>query len=121
MKITKILILSFTVIAIIYDIVALCLGWGTISRVVITWSQSFIFIPFAYGVLATHFFYPHKQGIKTWQLITFIAISVLILIYCISAIFMNDAFTEFIKRYPVIMLFVGMPVGYLWVQKDTRG
>jgi len=119
MKATKIVILATTALMIIYDILAVSLGWSTLSRVIITWSQQFIFIPYAYGVLAVHFFYPHKQGIKAWQLVTFISISVLVLTYCISAIFMHDAFTEILKRFPIIMLFVGMPVGYLWVQKDT--
>lgn len=120
MKATKIIILVTTALMIIYDIFAVCLGWGTLSRVIITWSQIFIFIPYAFGVLGVHFFYPHKQGIKTWQLITFISISVLVLGYCIAAIFMNDVFTEFLKRWPIILMFIGMPVGYLWVQKNTK-
>ena len=59
-KITGIFMIVVTALILIYDLVVY-LGWGgytTISDIMLTYGRKIMMIPFAWGVLMGHFFWP---------------------------------------------------------------
>lgn len=59
---TKVILVVLAAFLVIYDIVALWLGgWdATISVVLLTWARSYPILPFAFGVVCGHLFWPQK-------------------------------------------------------------
>lgn len=62
MKVTKIFVLSVVGLAVVYDVVAIFMGWWTMSRFITGSSTEYLAIPFAAGFLCGHLFW--SQGGK---------------------------------------------------------
>ena len=64
--VTKILIVVVATILIIWDIIAAALGGSvaTESNVILSWSLKHFTIPYAWGVLGGHFFWPRSSALN---------------------------------------------------------
>lgn len=106
--ITKIVCGVIFIGAVIYDIVILIINPGaTISNVSLTLSYRFAFIPFTFGFICGHVFWPGKEskGLSGIIIGTIIALALSIL-------------QIFIKINPGVYLLIGIPMGHLiWTQK----
>lgn len=59
---TEALVVSLVIFLVVYDLIALWLGgWdATISVVVLTWSSRYPILPFLFGVVCGHLFWPQR-------------------------------------------------------------
>jgi hypothetical protein len=66
---TKIIIAAVAVALIGWDIFVAINGCedDTISEVILNWSKELVSVPFAYGILLSHFFLPRKQVPSWWK------------------------------------------------------
>lgn len=62
-RLTKRFILAVGYLIAVWDLAALIGGGvpGTISRVILDWSHDWPVVPFLFGVLAGHLFWPQKK------------------------------------------------------------
>lgn len=109
-KTTNYLLISLVVIVILYDILALLFGGGTATVSYQIWlaGRKFFFLPYAFGVLGSHFFAPNvfkKMNIKL-KYILWIVTSIIILIFSICY-YPSTA-------HPFAGLVLGLGVGLLW-------
>ena len=110
-KPSKIVIAVTTVLMIAYDILALCMGWTTLSRQIFTWSKSFPFLTYAIAVLLGHWSFPYLSRAGKLRIISMAVISTILL--TLNIIFYGST--------PLWMMPVSVFVGYwigavLWTQ-----
>ena len=115
---TKILLVSVAVLMIVYDLFPFFdkASGDTISEVILYYSMRCFSIPFIFGMLCGHFFFPRDGHYPSpWVLIpTWIGIVLLdVITYVCHIDFLMVAHT-----YPAISYCIGVPIGILvWPQQ----
>jgi Na+/proline symporter len=109
--ITKIVCGAVSIGAVIYDIIILVVNpAGTISNVSLTLSYKFAFIPFTFGFICGHVFWPGKKAKGLIGIIAGIVIAIGLSIL-----------QHYIKINPGVYLLLGIPLGHLlWTQKKKE-
>lgn len=116
-KITKILLIVMSLTLIIYDFFPFYtpVRGDTISEVVLYYSLRLFTIPFAFGTLSGHFFFPRnntKPSPKVLLPVGFFVIILDTLTHVLSIEFLEKA-----QTYPFIWFLIGIPFGVIfWPQ-----
>ena len=115
-KLTKVFLISVLALIIVWDVIALILGGATatVSYVIFMAAGKFAFIPYAMGVLVSHFFAPDLviKYIPKLRYIIWITLSAIVL--TLSIIFYP------ITLHPFASMSIGRLVGFFWCQKEIK-
>jgi len=116
-KITKILLVVVAAVLIIYDFFPFFSGkrGDTISEVIQYYALHCFTLPFVFGTLMAHFFWPRNGTIRPKVLLSLLGLSI-----CLDVLSYTLDIGVLLKAhaYPMIAFCVGIPVGVLfWPEK----
>lgn len=116
--ISKMLIISFAVILIVYDFFPVMSGvkGDTISEVILVWGLHSFSVPFAFGMLCGHFFLP-MDGLPTPKPYILCPIGAVVILLDVAANVFHLSFLFWLQSYPIFAFSVGFVIGtLLWPQ-----
>jgi hypothetical protein len=112
-RFTNILLIFTGIIWLVIDIIiAINQQWtSTISYRLWSASDDFLFIPYGFGVLMSHFFAPNyfKKIAELLRRIIWISVSSMMFIYAVCNLYLYPG-------HKFIYFIIGLGVGLLWVQ-----
>jgi hypothetical protein len=118
--VTKILLVTTALVWAVYDVFPFLNPerGDTISEVILYYALRSLFIPYAFGVLCGHFFFP-RDGAKQKPKIL-IPLSLFVLMYDVIAHVFDVSFMIGSQSYPYVPFLVGIPLGtLLWPQSRS--
>ena len=118
--VTKIILIVTAVFWAVYDVFPFLNPerGDTISEVILFYALRSLFLPYAFGVLCGHFFFP-RDGAKQRPIIL-VPLSLVILSYDVIAHSFNVSVMESLQTYPYVPLLIGIPIGaILWPQSKS--
>lgn len=122
-RITKWLLVIIAAVLIIYDIFPFIdqTRRDTISEVILEYGLHLFTLPFAFGVLVGHFFWPwegHYPKPKILFPLAALSIGLDIIAHCTDGIASNVL--QYAQTYPIIVCLIGIPLGhFFWPQQKS--
>lgn len=114
------ILIATAVIWALYDVIPFLdpARGDTISEVILYYALRSLFIPYAFGVLCGHFFFP-RDGAEQHPRIL-VPLSLAVLIYDVVAHVFNVPVMLSLQAYPFVPFLVGIPIGtWLWPQSRS--
>lgn len=118
--VTKVLLLVTAVVWAAYDVIPFLNPdrGDTISEVILYYAMRSFFLPYAFGVLCGHFFFPRDPAIQRPKVL--IPLSLAVVAYDVVAHVFNVDVMLCPQAYPFIPFLVGIPIGVLlWPQSKA--
>lgn len=118
--ITKILLITTAVVWAVYDVFPFLNPdrGDTISEVILYYALRSLFIPYAFGVLSGHFFFPRDGACQKPRIL--VPLSLAVLSYDVAAHVFDVPCMLCSQSYPYVPFLVGIPLGtLLWPQSRS--
>lgn len=118
--VTKIIIIVVAAVLIIWDIIAAAKfgSAATESNVILSWATRHFTVPYAWGVLGGHFFWPREQALNNMRGVDSL---LKVMLPSTAALILADIFIEpptwAVPLAPVLGYFIGH---FFWPQKPVK-
>ena len=119
-KITKILLVTVAVVLIVYDFFPFFAKerGDTISEVILYYAMRCFSIPYTFGLLCGHFFFP-RDGVYPKPAVL-LPLGALVIGVDVLSYVLNISYLHMLQTYPAGALIVGLPIGVLfWPQQRS--